>query len=128
MVRLYLHHAAFFSFIDDVKKKFVTLFKLFFCGNRASPDSYLQSLARDNTQCLINKLWELPTETVDDVTVAVLPKPKYILPRAQPVPKPKPPTKWEQFAKEKGIQKKKKDKLKWDEVLQVRIRQRFRVE
>lgn len=33
------------------------------------------------------------------------------------VPKPKPLTKWQQFAKEKGIQKKKKAKLSWDEQL-----------
>ncbi|KAG7272300.1 hypothetical protein CRUP_014185, partial [Coryphaenoides rupestris] len=33
-----------------------------------------------------------------------------------PVPKPRPPTKWEEFAKLKGIQKKKKTNLVWDEV------------
>ena len=31
------------------------------------------------------------------------------------MPKPKPLTKWEKFAKAKGIQKKKKDKMVWDE-------------
>lgn len=67
----------------------------------------------------MNKIWELPTEKVDEVTVAVLPKVTYIIPRAQPVPKPKAPTKWERFAKEKGIEKKKKDKLKWDDILKV---------
>lgn len=36
----------------------------------------------------------------------------------RPVPKPKPLTKWQQFAKEKGIQKKQKSKLSWDEQLQ----------
>lgn len=35
----------------------------------------------------------------------------------RPVPRPKPLTKWQQFAKEKGIQKKKKSKLSWDEQL-----------
>lgn len=35
----------------------------------------------------------------------------------KPVPKPKPLTKWQQFAKEKGIQKKKKGKLSWDDQL-----------
>lgn len=37
------------------------------------------------------------------------------MPREKPVPKPKPLTKWERFAKEKGISHKKKDKKVWDE-------------
>lgn len=37
------------------------------------------------------------------------------LPRAKPVPKPKPLTRWEKFAKSKGITKKKKDRLVYDE-------------
>ena len=35
------------------------------------------------------------------------------------IPKPKPPTKWEKFAKAKGIQKQKKDKLIWDDQSKV---------
>jgi len=45
----------------------------------------------------------------------VLPPPVYQLPRAKPLPKPKPPTKWEAFAAAKGIQKKVRDKKEWDE-------------
>ncbi|KAI5651697.1 ribosome biogenesis regulatory protein (RRS1) domain-containing protein [Phthorimaea operculella] len=81
-------------------------------------DEYLQSLARDNTQLLLNKIWELPTERVDEAIVVRLPAPTTVLPRAKPVPKPKPLTAWQEFAKAKGINKKKKDKLKWDEELQ----------
>lgn len=44
-----------------------------------------------------------------------LPDPTTLLCREKPVPKPRPPTKWEQFAKLKGIQKKKKTNLVWDE-------------
>lgn len=66
---------------------------------------------------MINLIWDLPTEQVDDVVVAKLPPQKTLLPRMKPVPKPKPLTKWQQFAKEKGIQKKKKSKLSWDEQL-----------
>ncbi|XP_034830528.1 ribosome biogenesis regulatory protein homolog [Maniola hyperantus] len=81
-------------------------------------DIYLQSLARDNTQLLLNKIWELPTERIDEAIVVRLPAPKTVLPRSKPVPKPKPLTKWQEFAKAKGITKKKKDKLQWDEQLQ----------
>ncbi|KAL4709902.1 hypothetical protein ACJJTC_003865 [Scirpophaga incertulas] len=85
---------------------------------RSHKDDYLQSLTRDNTQLLINKIWELPTERIDEAIVVRLPKPLTVLPRAKPVPKPKPLTKWQEFAKQKGITKKKKDKLQWDEQLQ----------
>lgn len=49
--------------------------------------------------------------------MAKLPKQKFLLPRFKPVPKPRPLTKWQQFAKDKGIIKKKKSKLTWDEQL-----------
>ncbi|XP_054621127.1 ribosome biogenesis regulatory protein homolog [Dunckerocampus dactyliophorus] len=78
-------------------------------------EDFLRSLARDNTQLLINELWKLPTERVQEAIVAKLPEPTTALPREKPIPKPKPPTKWEQFAKLKGIQKKKKTNLVWDE-------------
>lgn len=88
---------------------------------RSQPEEYLKSLTRDNVQILINKIWELPTERIDEVIVAKLPKQEFILPRSRQVPKPKPLTKWQQFAKEKGIKSKQKSKskLKWDEELQV---------
>ncbi|CAG5895932.1 ribosome biogenesis regulatory protein homolog [Menidia menidia] len=78
-------------------------------------EDFLRSLARDNTQLLINEIWKLPTERVEEAIVAKLPEPTTRLPREKPPPKPKPPTKWEQFAKLKGIQKKKKTNLVWDE-------------
>ena len=45
----------------------------------------------------------------------MLPAIETALPRAKPLPKPKPPTKWEQFAAAKGIQKKRREKKVWDE-------------
>ncbi|KAK2859454.1 hypothetical protein Q5P01_004074 [Channa striata] len=78
-------------------------------------ENFLRSLARDNTQLLINEVWKLPTERVEEAIVAKLPDPTTPLPREKPPPKPRPPTKWEQFAKLKGIQKKKKTNLVWDE-------------
>ncbi|XP_061095732.1 ribosome biogenesis regulatory protein homolog [Conger conger] len=79
-------------------------------------DEFLRSLARDNAQLLLNEIWKLPTERVDEVIVAKLPEPTTRLPREKPPPKPRPPTKWEEFAKLKGIQKKKKTNLMWDDV------------
>ena len=44
-----------------------------------------------------------------------LPAPVTLLPREKPLPKPKPPTKWERFAKAKGISHKKRERQEWDE-------------
>ncbi|KIL70305.1 hypothetical protein M378DRAFT_189851 [Amanita muscaria Koide BX008] len=78
-------------------------------------EEHLQTLARDGTQVLINALFSLPTTSSPDGPLAQLPPPVFQLPRAKPLPKPKPPTKWELFAKAKGIQKKRKEKRVWDE-------------
>ncbi|EDW73412.1 uncharacterized protein Dwil_GK16661 [Drosophila willistoni] len=80
-------------------------------------EEYLAALTRDNTQLLVNAIWELSTERVDESIVAKLPEPTTILPRLRKVPGPRPLTKWEKFAKEKGIVKKKKDKKTYDETL-----------
>ncbi|XP_017572229.1 ribosome biogenesis regulatory protein homolog [Pygocentrus nattereri] len=79
-------------------------------------EELLRALARDNAQLLVNEIWKLPAERADDVLVVKLPEPSTRLPREKPPPKARPPTKWEQFAKLKGIQKKKKTNLVWDEV------------
>lgn len=81
-----------------------------------APEAELRALARDNTQLLINQLWQLPTERVEEAVVARLPEPTTRLPREKPVPKPRPLTRWQQFARLKGIRPKKKTNLVWDEV------------
>ena len=80
-------------------------------------ESDLKARARDNVQLLINQIWTLPTERVEEAIVANLPPPSTIIPREKPVPKPKPLTKWEQYAKEKGIVKQKKSKMVWDDIV-----------
>jgi regulator of ribosome biosynthesis len=44
-----------------------------------------------------------------------LPPPTTLLPREKPLPTPRPPTRWELFAQRKGIQKRKRSKLEFDE-------------
>ncbi|QCE13368.1 ribosome biogenesis regulatory protein homolog [Vigna unguiculata] len=66
-------------------------------------------------QAIADALFTLPsTEDVDGPLVN-LPAPLTKLPREKHLPKPKPPTKWEVFAKKKGIQNRKKDKIVYDE-------------
>ncbi|KAF7995779.1 hypothetical protein HCN44_006886 [Aphidius gifuensis] len=80
-------------------------------------ENYLLSLNKDNTQLLINDIFSLETERKDNELIVKLPKICTSLPRARTMPKQKVPTKWQQFAKEKGIKNKKKPKLNWDEEL-----------
>merc|ERR1719264_1980201 len=88
-------------------------------ASQLNDPAFLLSLARDNTQLLLNSIWDLETERVEDAVTAKFPPPSTVLPREKPVPKPKAPTKWEKYAKEKGIdKKKKKDRLVWDDVVQ----------
>lgn len=116
------------------------------CGlvcSEKGKQAYLNETARDAVQLLLNKLFTLPTiRTQEGDVLAQLPKPTTRIPREKHVrssdevptlemnedslteaplfplqiPQPKPPTKWEQFAAAKGIQKRKKKKLEWDEV------------
>ncbi|PON88975.1 Ribosomal biogenesis regulatory protein [Trema orientale] len=66
-------------------------------------------------QAIADTLFNLPsTEDVDGPLVK-LPPPVTRLPREKHLPRPKPPTKWEIFAKAKGIKNRKKDKVAYDE-------------
>jgi regulator of ribosome biosynthesis len=66
----------------------------------------LQTLARDGAQSLLNTLLTTCTITsTPDGLVMALPHPTNMLPRWKPLPKPKAPTKWELFARKKGIGK-----------------------
>ncbi|CCC68154.1 hypothetical protein NCAS_0B00700 [Naumovozyma castellii] len=87
----------------------------------------IKNMTRDNVQLLINQLLSLPIKTTTDstggstgqnssMTLLQLPVPITELPREKPLPKPKAPTKWEQFAAKKGIQPKAKSgKMVYDE-------------
>ncbi|BBM97726.1 regulator of ribosome biosynthesis [Marchantia polymorpha subsp. ruderalis] len=80
----------------------------------SSPAECLEK-ARELIQALSDKLYELPA-TVDKVgRLVTLPPPTTRLPREKPLPKPRPPTKWEQFAQKKGIKKRKRSKLEYDD-------------
>lgn len=81
-------------------------------------DEDLTALARDNTQLLINKVFALPRGKTEYGPSAILPlyAKNLRLPRALPLPKKAPKTRWEQFAEEKGIFKKKRSRLVFDEV------------
>jgi regulator of ribosome biosynthesis len=78
-------------------------------------EDYLQTLAQQGVQALLGTLFSLPTASTPDGPLAQLPPVVTLLPRSKPLPKPKPPTKWERFAAAKGITKTKRERKVWDE-------------
>ncbi|KMQ48559.1 hypothetical protein HL42_0664 [Trichophyton rubrum] len=67
----------------------------------------LKATARDGAQCLVNQLLTTCpiTSSMQDGVLLTLPRPTTMVPRFKPLPTPKPPTKWELFARKKGIGK-----------------------
>ncbi|KAJ2720763.1 Rhodanese- sulfurtransferase [Coemansia sp. Benny D115] len=78
-------------------------------------ETYLRELSREGAQLMINEIFSLPTTVDDDGIYATLPKMTTPMPREKPVPKEKPMTRWEKFAKLKGIQKRKSSGKVYDE-------------
>ncbi|KAJ5727188.1 Regulator of ribosome biosynthesis [Penicillium malachiteum] len=72
-----------------------------------SLNASLQATARDGAQCLLNQLLTTCniTSSAQHGVLLTLPAPNTKLPRHKPLPTPKPPTKWELFARKKGIGK-----------------------
>jgi regulator of ribosome biosynthesis len=76
----------------------------------------LKEHCREILSGLIEKLRALPPVNVlESRSVRQLPPPSTPLPRALPVPTAKPMTKWEQFARRRGIHKHKRGAMKFDE-------------
>ncbi|KAI1207999.1 ribosomal biogenesis regulatory protein [Annulohypoxylon truncatum] len=75
--------------------------------NTSALEAQLAATARDGAQALINQLLTtLPVSTTTSGVILSLPAPSTPLPREKPLPAPKEPTKWEQFAARKGIKPK----------------------
>jgi regulator of ribosome biosynthesis len=74
-----------------------------------------KELATVMAQELISKLFCLPSTPALQGRMVELPNPTTLLPRFKPLPKPKPLTRWEKFAKDKGIVKRKRSKYAFDE-------------
>nr|CAB3447906.1 unnamed protein product [Digitaria exilis] len=69
-------------------------------------------------QAVADALFALPPTEDREGPIVHLQAPTIRLPREKHLPRPKPPTKWELFAKAKGITKRKKNKREWDEQTQ----------
>ncbi|KAG5301175.1 ribosome biogenesis protein (Rrs1) [Histoplasma ohiense] len=76
-------------------------------SNDTSLNAALTATARDGAQSLLNQLLTTCTitSTTRDGILLSLPPRTTLLPRFKPLPAPKQPTKWELFARKKGIGK-----------------------
>ena len=57
------------------------------------------------------RLLQCPLEKGETANLYTLPNEVMLLPKSHTPPEPKPETKWEKFAKEKGIKKTKKERM-----------------
>ncbi|KAF1996098.1 ribosomal biogenesis regulatory protein [Amniculicola lignicola CBS 123094] len=77
---------------------------------RGADEAFLKANARDAAQALINQLLSTcEAKSTSDGVNLVLPAPSTRLPREKAIPSEKAPTKWELFAKKKGIKDKARD-------------------
>lgn len=109
------------KYIININSRYV-YYNMKLIDYRSEQEAYLTCETRNNVQLLINKLFELPMKNEDGYMYVDLPEPRYNLPREKPLPTPKPLTKWQKFAIEKGIKKTPKPKATWDEILQVYLK------
>ena len=79
--------------------------------------SDLKSLTTENVQLLVSQIFQLPRENTDVGPVVRLDKLEFVdqMPRMMPLPKPKVKSRWAKFAEERGVDKKKRSRLVWDE-------------
>ncbi|CAG5116977.1 unnamed protein product [Candidula unifasciata] len=82
---------------------------------RQNGEEVIRQSTRSAVQTLFNSLWQLPVEQVEGTYVVTLPEIKMWLPREKPIPKKRAVTKWQEYAKSKGILNKKKSRMVWDE-------------
>ena len=83
-------------------------------GKRPTPDQMKDDAVA--VQELVSGLFSLERGESGEKRLVKLPPPRTRLPRQKPLPKPKPETRWEKFAREKGIVKsKKRSRLVLDE-------------
>ena len=82
---------------------------------RKEGEKYLKETATAGAQKLIAQIFNLPVEMTEHGPAVTLPDPTTALPRWKPAPKPRPETRWEKYAQEKNIKKRKKDTKVFDE-------------
>lgn len=83
-------------------------------------DSEFLNLCRENIQTFVHKIFkQLPHKKTESGVIGILAPIRaagIIIPRARPIPTKKPLSKWEKYARDKGIRKNKKGVMLYDKV------------
>jgi len=76
----------------------------------------LLDYTRDSVQLLVNHMFGLPQNRIEEGMAVQLPSEEvFRLPRQKPVPKAKAPTRWQKFMEDRNMRKRKRSKLVYDE-------------
>jgi regulator of ribosome biosynthesis len=106
--------------VDDLEYDVYNLTALnthpFICNDENREEAIKMATERA-TQLLVKRIFSCEMEKSDQGPLAILPTETFIFPREKRIPEPKPETRWEKFAKTKGILKKKKERMVYDEVM-----------
>jgi hypothetical protein len=68
----------------------------------------MKEMEREKNKIILNKIWELKKEKVEEEIVVKMIEKKFKLKREKKIKKNKKIKKWKKYEKEKGIKKKKK--------------------
>jgi len=82
---------------------------------RVGVEGSLIEAARSGVEPLVHAIFSVPSEYTDAGRLIELPKPSVPMPREKVIPKEREATKWEKYAKEKGISKKRRSRLVFHE-------------
>ena len=97
------------------KKNAAKLALLSHTGKVNLRDTWLNKITRDNIQLLFKHLFALQGETIINGRLLDLPSPILSLPRSKSLPSGSHRTKWDKFAQSKGIKKRKRGRMVWDD-------------
>lgn len=100
---------------SDVSGVEVDLGGLTAYDKRVGVEGSLIEVARSGVEPLVHAIFSAPSEYTDVGRLIELPKPTVAMPREKVIPKEREPTKWEKYAKEKGISKKRRSRLVFHE-------------
>jgi regulator of ribosome biosynthesis len=78
-------------------------------------EDFIENCTKSMAELFERLLRQENSDSLGSLSIKNLPEPLIRLPRSLPIPKPKPLTKWQEFAKKKGIHKPKQGALKFDE-------------
>lgn len=84
--------------------------------NLTEKEKTISKSTKELTELIIINLFNCPCEKTELGPAAILPSTEFVkMPREKRIPDTKKETKWEKFAKKRGVLKRKKERMSWNE-------------